>query len=90
MRTRVFTLGLIFVPSVAAAQDGPAPILVAPTVPPAFRLLDEPAVQKDIGLSAAQQTAAEQIRLSWPLAAHGLRLGRFGYIPADVMRTAVD
>jgi hypothetical protein len=90
MRTRVFTFGLILIPSVATAQVGPAPILVAPTVPPAFRLLDEPAVQKDIGLTDPQKAAAGQIRLSWPLAANGLRLGRFGYVPADVMRAAID
>jgi hypothetical protein len=90
MRTRVFTFGLTLIASVAVAQDGPAPILVAPTVPPAFRLLDEPAVQKDIGLTGTQKTAAEQIQLSWPLAANGLRLGRFGYVPPDVMRAAIN
>ena len=35
------------------------PIYVAPVVPPAFRLLAEPAVQKDIGLTGAQKAAAE-------------------------------
>ena len=43
----------------------PAAIYVAPVVPPAFRLLAEPAVQADIGLTAAQKAAAEKVRQGW-------------------------
>jgi hypothetical protein len=91
MRARVLTLvSLVLLPSAALAQVGSAPIIVAPTVPPAFHLLDEPAVQKGVGLTDAQKAAAEQIRQSWPLAATGLRLGWFGHVPPDMMRAAIN
>jgi len=91
MRARVFAVvSLALLPSAALAQDWTAPIVVAPTVPPAFRLLDEPAVQKDIGLTDPQKGAAEQIRSCWPLTGTGLCLGWLGYIPPDLMRAAVD
>jgi hypothetical protein len=91
MRARVVTLvSLVVLPSAAVAQGWSAPILVAPVVPPGFRLLDEPAVQKDIGFTDAQKAAAEQIRQSWPLAGTGLRLGWFGYVPPDMMRVAIN
>jgi hypothetical protein len=72
-----------------AAQVVPA-IYVAPVVPPAFRLLAEPAVQADIGLTAEQKAAADKVREGWAVPARGVSLGRFGFVPGDVLRAAAN
>lgn len=69
-----------------AAGDGPPTIHVAPTVPPAFRLLADPAVQKDVGLNGAQTFAADRLRQALARPVRTVSLGRFGTIPADTFR----
>jgi hypothetical protein len=91
MRTRVFTLlSVVTLPAVAAAQAGPPSIHIAPVVPPAFRLLAEPVVQKEVGLTDAQKAAMDEIRRDWDVPARGLWFGYLGHVPGDVLRAAAD
>jgi hypothetical protein len=69
---------------------GAPAIYVAPVVPPAFRLLADPAVQADIGLTADQKAAAEKVREGSAIPTRGLSLGRFGFVPGDVLRAAAN
>ena len=90
MRARVCLLSCLAIPALAVAQDRNPPIHVAPVVPPAFRLLGDPAVQKDINLTDAQKAAAERVRQASNQPVRGLPLGRFGFVPAGAFRLAID
>ena len=91
MRTRVVTLlAAAFVPVVAVAQDGPPTIHVGPIVPPAFRLLADPAVQKEISLNGAQAASADQVRRFWNIPSSGVWFGWIGLVPAEPLRAAAN
>jgi hypothetical protein len=90
MRARVLgMLPVLVLPATAAGQYGTPTIYVGPIVPPAFRLLAEPAVQTEVGLTEAQKTAADQIRRVWAVGSEGLWFGTVGYVPADLLRNAL-
>jgi hypothetical protein len=86
MRARRLALFFAFLPAGAVAQS----IYVAPIVPPGFRLLADPAVAKELGLTAEQRAAADHIRKNWNVPAQGFYFGRFGYVSSDVMRAGVS
>lgn len=90
MRTRVGLLTIALLPVAAIAQDGPPTIHVGPIVPPAFRLLAEPAVQKEINLNGAQAAAADQVRRSWTIPPSGVWFGYIGLVPAEPLRAAAN
>ena len=90
MRTRLVPLLPVLILPAAVAAQSPPPIYVAPVVPPAFRLLADPAVQKDIGLTAIQKVAADKVREGWAIPAGGVPLGRFGTVPSELFRNAAN
>ncbi|HEX3148409.1 MAG TPA: hypothetical protein VHR66_10020 [Gemmataceae bacterium] len=75
---------LLIVTGTAAAE--PKPIQVAPTVPPVFRLLAEPAVQKDIELTAEQKSAADGIARHLTNSKQPIDIVPFVRIPAESLR----
>lgn len=86
MCARRLTLLLALIPAAAIADTS---VRVAPVVPPPFRLLAEPAVVKDLALTAPQQQAVDQLRRCLNSSAQDLYLGLFGMVPADVLRAGV-
>src|SRR5688572_21054159 len=90
MRTRLIPLLPVLVLSVPVAAQGPPPIYVAPVAPPALRLLADPAVQKEIGLTDAQKAAADKVRQGWAVPARAIQFGRFGTVPPEAFRIGAD
>jgi hypothetical protein len=69
---------------VAALAD--TTVQVAPVMPPAFRLLGEPAVVKELGLNGKQQSDLDKLRQSAERSTRDVNLGRFGVVPAEALR----
>src|SRR5262245_11774301 len=91
MRTRLIpVLPILVLPAAVAAQAPQPPIYVAPVVPPAFRLLADAAVQKEIGLTADQKAAADNVREGWSVPPGAIQLGRFGSVSADILRAVAN
>jgi hypothetical protein len=90
MRTRLIPLLPVLILPAAVAAQTPPPIYVAPVVPPALRLLDDPAVQKDVGLSADQSAAADKVRQGWSVPSREIHLGRFGRVPPEAFRVGAN
>lgn len=90
MRTRLIPLLPVLILPAAVAAQTPPPIHVAPVVPPALRLLEDPAVQKEVGLTADQKAAADRVRQGWSLPARAIHLGRFGTIPPEAFRAGAN
>jgi hypothetical protein len=81
---RIPILVLLVASGIAAAET--PTIQVAPTVPPVFRLLAEPAVQKDISLTDEQRAAADAVRRQLAIPSRAIYLGNFGTVPAESIR----
>lgn len=67
--TLVLTAGFVSAqtrePPVASARSGPPAIFLSPIMPPGLKLLSQPAVQTDVGLSAEQKAEVVALNQLW-------------------------
>jgi hypothetical protein len=84
--TRLAYVTLLMLAGSAAAQTPPPVIYLSPVVPPGLKLLNQPAVQAEVGLTAGQKVQVMALNHVW---GQSPRTWETALVPPEVARAAV-